>query len=290
MGSAETVMSAWQWNGVSGECSKRGLRARHAPPCLRASAQSPCNPCGTGGRLGGRTGVSITRFRCPWAVAAPERMTTWSMSLFLTSAKSHEYCRTASAVPWNHSVPPVPGVCDAASTWIGGGGCQPQSCTEPPATPGRPHLHEAIAAEADARPKVVCAGHVAVQRRGVELRGQDIGGQFSIWGETASPARAAQAGDRAVGHLCQHIHLADAAVDAVAHGHVDEAVGAPNGHCWLGALLGQRVQPRAGPAAQDDGRHALRADLLALHTAAGVGRQPLAGEHTRRPQQPAQAA
>ena len=112
--------------GVSGECSKRGLRARHAPPCLRASAQSPCSPCGTGGRLGGRSGVSITRFRCPWAVAAPERMTTWSMSLFLTSAKSHEYCRTASAVPWNHSVPPVPGVCDAASTWIGGGGCQPQ--------------------------------------------------------------------------------------------------------------------------------------------------------------------
>ena len=170
MGSAETVMSAWQWNGVSGECSKRGLRARHAPPCLRASAQSPCNPCGTGGRLGGRTGVSITRFRCPWAVAAPERMTTWSMSLFLTSAKSHEYCRTASAVPWNHSVPPVPGVCDAASTWAGKRGASAHWTSSLQPRPARPHLHKAVAAEANAGPKVVGAGHVAVQRRGVELR------------------------------------------------------------------------------------------------------------------------
>ena len=36
------------------------------------------------------------------------------MALFLMSSKSQAYCRTASAVPWNHSL--SVGVCVAAST------------------------------------------------------------------------------------------------------------------------------------------------------------------------------
>ena len=37
-------------------------------------------------------------------------------SLFLMSSNSQLYWRTASAVPWNHSLPPRPGVRVAAST------------------------------------------------------------------------------------------------------------------------------------------------------------------------------
>ena len=65
-------------------------------------------------------------------------------------------------------------------------------------------------------------------------------------------------------HLREHVHLADATVNAVAHGHVDQAISTADGDGWLGALLGERVQTRACAAAQNDGRHALGADLLAL--------------------------
>ena len=97
----------------------------------------------------------------------PDKMTTSSTSLFLTSANSQEYWRTASAVPWNHSVPPVPGVCVAASTWHTEALAYPRTH----ALGSGAHLHEAVAAEADAVTEVVGARHVAVQRRGVELRG-----------------------------------------------------------------------------------------------------------------------
>ncbi len=82
-------------------------------------------------------------------------------------------------------------------------------------------LDEPVAAELDAVAEVVRPRQVPVERRRVELR--------------------------------QHVDLADAAVDAVAHGHVDEPVGAADGHRRLRALLGQRVQPAAGAASQDDG-------------------------------------
>jgi len=44
----------------------------------------------------------------------------------------------------------------------------------------------------------------------------------------------------------QDVHLVDAAVDAVAHGHVDEAVGAANGDRGLGPGLGQGEEAGAG--------------------------------------------
>lgn len=53
--------------------------------------------------------------------------------------------------------------------------------------------------------------------------------------------------------LREDVDLGQAAVDAVGHGHVDQAVGAADGHGGLGALLGQREQPGARAAAQDDG-------------------------------------
>ncbi len=123
MGSADTVISACGARRRVRRAAKLALAAVSAPPCPRASAQNPCSPCGTGGRL-----TACTRQRDAaglWcrrgAGAAPDRMTTCSTSLFFTSAKSHEYWRTASAVPWNHSVPPVPGVCVAARTCVAAG-------------------------------------------------------------------------------------------------------------------------------------------------------------------------
>ena len=84
-----------------------------------------------------------------------------------------------------------------------------------------PHLHKAVAAKLDAVAKVVGARQMPVEGGGVELR--------------------------------QHVDLADAAIDAVAHGHVNEAVGPPDGHRRLRALLRERVQPAARASTQDDG-------------------------------------
>jgi hypothetical protein len=69
--------------------------------------------------------------------------------------------------------------------------------------------------------KVVCACQMPIERCGVELR--------------------------------QHVDLADTAVDAVAHRHVNEPVCAADGHRRLGALLCERVQPAASASTQDDG-------------------------------------
>lgn len=58
--------------------------------------------------------------------------------------------------------------------------------------------------------------------------------------------------------LREAVHLVDVGVQAVRHGDVDEAVVGAQGHGGLGALLGERVQPRARPAAQDDAQHGLQ--------------------------------
>ena len=52
--------------------------------------------------------------------------------------------------------------------------------------------------------------------------------------------------------LRQDVDLADAAVDAVAHGHVNQAVSATNGHSRLGTLLGERVQAGTSTTTQND--------------------------------------
>mmetsp|Transcript_5893 Transcript_5893/g.23872 ORF Transcript_5893/g.23872 Transcript_5893/m.23872 type:complete len:664 (-) Transcript_5893:98-2089(-) len=83
----------------------------------------------------------------------------------------------------------------------------------------REHLHEAVAAVHDAVAEVVRAREVAVERHRVELR--------------------------------QDVHLADARVEAVGHGHVDEAVRAADGHRGLGTLLGEGVEAGARTAAED---------------------------------------
>ena len=53
--------------------------------------------------------------------------------------------------------------------------------------------------------------------------------------------------------LGEHVDLVDAAVDAVAHGDIDQPVAAANGHSWLGSSLGQRVQAGTRSSSQDDG-------------------------------------
>jgi len=81
----------------------------------------------------------------------------------------------------------------------------------------REHLHEALTRNALS---VVRLAQVAVERGRVELR--------------------------------EDVDLGDAAVQAVAHRHVDQAVRAADWHRRLGALLGQGVQAAAGTTAEDD--------------------------------------
>lgn len=98
--------------------------------------------------------------------------------------------------------------------------------------------------------------------REVELNCKE-GRRYQSRGVRASRPQACRM-PRDVTRLCEHVHLADAAVDAVAHRHVNEAVSAPDGHCRLRSLLGERIQARARSAAQDDSCDALGVDLLAL--------------------------
>lgn len=53
--------------------------------------------------------------------------------------------------------------------------------------------------------------------------------------------------------LGEHVDLVDAAVDAVAHGDINQPVAATDGHCWLGSSLGQGVQAGTSSSSQDDG-------------------------------------
>mmetsp|Transcript_28085 Transcript_28085/g.61482 ORF Transcript_28085/g.61482 Transcript_28085/m.61482 type:complete len:326 (+) Transcript_28085:675-1652(+) len=87
---------------------------------------------------------------------------------------------------------------------------------------GGQHLHEALGPDGAL---AVRAGQVAVEGHGVELG--------------------------------EHVDLGDAAVEAVGHGHINQAVRATDGHRGLGALLGQGVQARAGATTEDDGQHGL---------------------------------
>lgn len=175
MGNADTVMSACARVVKLGESLHEVQHTQHTPQCPHASAQSPCNSCGTNDRLGvpAEVAVSIHKLLAErqGEGGIPDRMTTCSMSLFFTSANSHEYCRTASAVPWNHSVPPVPGVCDAAST-CGEETLRHNKHFGAPRRPVRTRLHKAVATETNTSPKIVRPRHVAVQGRGVELQGR----------------------------------------------------------------------------------------------------------------------
>lgn len=71
------------------------------------------------------------------------------------------------------------------------------------------HLDEPISAKFDTIAEIVGACQVTIERCGVELR--------------------------------QHVDLADSAVDAIAHGNINQAVGAANWHGWFCALLRERV-------------------------------------------------
>ena len=61
--------------------------------------------------------------------------------------------------------------------------------------------------------------------------------------------------------LRQHEDPADAGVQAVADGDVDEPVFAADRHGRLGAAVGERVEPLALPAAQDDRQYVRHACL-----------------------------
>ena len=73
----------------------------------------------------------------------------------------------------------------------------------------------------------------------------------------SSPAEVVGTGEMPVEgggvELGEHVDLVDAAVDAVAHGHIDEPVASADGHRWLGACLGQGVQSRPCSSSQNDG-------------------------------------
>ncbi len=57
--------------------------------------------------------------------------------------------------------------------------------------------------------------------------------------------------------LGQHGNVIDARIDAVADGYIDQPVFPGNGDGGLGAHPGQRVQPLANAAAQDDRQHVI---------------------------------
>jgi hypothetical protein len=201
---------------------------------------------------------------------APDRMTTSSTSLFLTSANSQEYWRTASAVPWNHSVPPVPGVCVAASTC---GAAQQISARRKALVPRQRRRTSTKPSPPKRMPLPKLYVRDMWRFRDVELncvaRASAVRRPGDADSERERRARRA--------HLRQHVHLADAAVDAVAHGHINQAVRAADGHRRLCALLGQGIQARARAAAQDDRRHALAGNLLDLQRASVRRRERACG-------------
>jgi len=230
------------------------------PPWLLMRALHPQPPCAAlhhGCMHAGRS----TR---PQHISAASPLTS-STARFFTSCSIHLYWRTASAVPWNHTF--SVGVCVADSTstnpsppkrtpaprdgwavcgwvcaaswlrfrapaqqqrarsWSGTYACVPGGPAQLPlclvaharCSPGsNTHPHPTRT-----RPHVVRAPQVPVERGGVELG--------------------------------EHIDLGDARVDAVGHGHVDEAVRAADGDGGLGARLGEREQAGSGAATQDDG-------------------------------------
>jgi hypothetical protein len=132
-----------------------------------------------------------------------------------------------------------------------GGALEPLLTTQTWCLSGGEHLHEASAAVHDAVTEVVRAREVSVEGHRVEL-GEDV-------------------------------HLGDARVEAVGHGHVDQAIGAADGHSGLSAGLGERIETSSRATTKDhrsdrlgvgDGRVALvflRSDSGGLDGEAGVG-------------------
>ena len=84
------------------------------------------------------------------------------------------------------------------------------------------HLHETLA---EAGGEVVALGEVPVEGGAVELR--------------------------------QHVHLVDAGVDAITDRNINQAILAGQRHSGLGAHLGERIEARAGSAAENDRQNAL---------------------------------
>src|SRR5207302_1219753 len=74
--------------------------------------------------------------------------------------------------------------------------------------------------------------------------------------------------------LREHINSVQAAVEAVANGDVDEPVAAGDRHGWLAAALGQRVEPRAPAAAQDQTQHIVHGKSPAPGRRVDTGENP----------------
>lgn len=76
--------------------------------------------------------------------------------------------------------------------------------------------------------------------------------------------------------LGEDVHLVDPAVDAFAHGHVDEPVRAAYRHLRrvagrLGPALGEREEPGPSAAAEDDRHHRPRVPRLHILVRRGGG-------------------
>ena len=100
-----------------------------------------------------------------------------------------------------------------------GGALEPLLTTQTWCLSGGEHLHEASAAIHDAVTEVVRAREVSVEGHRVEL-GEDV-------------------------------HLGDARVEAVGHGHVDQAISATDGHSRLSSGLGERIETSSRATTKD---------------------------------------
>ncbi len=78
-----------------------------------------------------------------------------------------------------------------------------------------------------------------------------LGGREERFSEKSNAGVRAPVEGSAV-ELRQDVDLADAGVDAIAHGHINQAVGAPNRHGRLGPGLCEGVQPGTRSSTQND--------------------------------------
>lgn len=97
-------------------------------------------------------------------------------------------------------------------------------CADSIHRPGQ-HLN-LTAVQADSISVVVCFQNVTVEGSRVELR--------------------------------QHVHFIYATVEAVGHRNVNQAIGAPDRHCWLGTPLCKRVQTRPDTPSQNHAHYCSR--------------------------------
>ena len=92
------------------------------------------------------------------------------------------------------------------------------------------------------------------------LGGQDFDESFAELIEGVGAANVAMQAGRI--ELGQHVDPVHAAVDAVRQRNIDQAVFAGERHGWLGANLGERIEPRAATAAQDQGQGSIHEVIL----------------------------